>query len=65
MAATGQEAAAMDSISRVPLSALQLRNDADKREHSGQEDASERAAPAPRRSTNNSKPINLRDVLAC
>lgn len=64
MAATGQEAAAMDSISRVPPSALQLRNDVDKREDSGQEEASERVAPAPRRS-NNSKLMNLQDVLAC
>ncbi|KAK3542168.1 hypothetical protein QTP86_016423 [Hemibagrus guttatus] len=53
MAATGPEAAAMDSISRAPPSVLQLRNDADTGEHPGPEEASGNVAPAPKRSTNN------------
>ncbi|XP_026800163.1 biogenesis of lysosome-related organelles complex 1 subunit 2 [Pangasianodon hypophthalmus] len=56
MAATGQEAAAMDSISRAPPSVLQLRIDADpveEPEDPGHDEARENVAPAPKRSTNN------------
>ncbi|TSK58131.1 Biogenesis of lysosome-related organelles complex 1 subunit 2 [Bagarius yarrelli] len=53
MAATGQEAAAMDSISRAPPSVLQLKKDVDCEEESGHEDASGNVAPAPKRPSNN------------
>ncbi|XP_027035353.1 biogenesis of lysosome-related organelles complex 1 subunit 2 [Tachysurus vachellii] len=53
MAATGQEATVMDSISRAPPSVLQLRNDADTGEHPGHEEPSGNVASAPKRSTNN------------
>ncbi|MCI4389359.1 hypothetical protein PGIGA_G00097060 [Pangasianodon gigas] len=56
MAATGQEAAAMESISRAPPSVLQLRIDADPGEDPGDpghDEARENVAPAPKRSTNN------------
>ncbi|XP_017311376.1 biogenesis of lysosome-related organelles complex 1 subunit 2 [Ictalurus punctatus] len=53
MAAMGQEAAAMDSISRAPPSVLQLRSDTDSGAEPGHEEASENVAPAPRRPTNN------------
>lgn len=64
MAAMGQEAAAMDSISRAPPSVLQLRSDTDSGAEPGHEEASENVAPAPRRPTNNSKLMNEQDMLA-
>ncbi|XP_066532154.1 biogenesis of lysosome-related organelles complex 1 subunit 2 [Hoplias malabaricus] len=55
MAATGEEAAVMDSISRVPAppSVLNLRSDSEQREDVGQDGASENVVPVPRRPTNN------------
>lgn len=64
MAASGQEAAAMDSISRVPPSVLQLKSDTDIGEDPGHEDASENVAPAPKRSSNNSKPASSRESVS-
>lgn len=60
MAAMGQEAAGMDSVSRVPPSVLQLRSDTDTGgEDPGHGEECEHVAPAPRRSNNNSKLINM------
>ncbi|KAI5619874.1 biogenesis of lysosome-related organelles complex 1 subunit 2 isoform 1 [Silurus asotus] len=53
MAATGQGAAAMESISRVPPSVLQLRMETHPGDDPGQGEAGGNAGPTPRRSTNN------------
>lgn len=57
MAATGQEAVDMESISRAPPSALQFRPDTTgSGEDPGHGEARDSVARAPRKSTNNSKP---------
>lgn len=57
MAATGEEAAAMDSISKAPIppSALNLKMDPDPRLESSIEGVAENQPPVPKKSSNNSK----------